>query len=139
MRDSIERSMTIRAPVERVWTAITDREQLEVEATADGAGATFRALADPTRRLLLQRLSAEGEASAGHLAAGLPMSRQAVAKHLAALEEAGLVHGERVGREVRYRLRPEPLAEAERWIDAVAAAWDHRLASLRALVEAGGR
>lgn len=90
----------------------------------------FAALADPSRRHLLETL-ARREATATELAAGLPVTRQAVAKHLAALREAGLVDARRTGRETRYRLTPGPLDEALGWIAEVGGAWDARLAALR--------
>ena len=98
-------------------------------------GDVFAALADPTRRHLVETLAAGGGASATSLAAGLPISRQAVAKHLAALGGAGLVQGRREGRETLYELRPQRLDEAAKWIASVGAEWDDRLARLRRLVE----
>jgi DNA-binding transcriptional ArsR family regulator len=92
--------------------------------------SVFGALADPTRRELMRRLADEGPASATRLAAGLSVSRQAVAKHLAALQEAGLVDVERHGRERRFRLTPAPLSDAITWIADVGAQWDERLESL---------
>jgi DNA-binding transcriptional ArsR family regulator len=92
--------------------------------------AVFQALADPTRRELLRRLSAQPR-TATELSASLPITRQAVAKHIAALEGAGLVAGERSGREVRYRLTPGPMADAAEWMSGVGAQWDRRLANLR--------
>lgn len=90
----------------------------------------FAALADPSRRHLLETL-ARHEATATELAADLPVTRQAVAKHLAALRAAGLVDARRAGRETRYRLTPGPLEEALGWIADVGGAWDSRLAALR--------
>jgi DNA-binding transcriptional ArsR family regulator len=90
----------------------------------------FGALADPNRRHLLQALARE-QATATELAADLPVTRQAVAKHLAALREAGLVDAHRSGRETRYRLTPEPLGEAVEWLTTVGGAWDDRLAALQ--------
>ena len=90
----------------------------------------FAALADPSRRHLLESLSRR-EATATELAADLPVTRQAVAKHLAALREAGLVDVTRAGRETRYRLTPGPLEEALAWIATVGDAWDARLEALR--------
>jgi len=90
----------------------------------------FAALADPNRRHLLETL-ALGEATATELAADLPVTRQAVAKHLVALREAGLVDARRTGRETRYRLTPGPLEGALAWIADVGGAWDARLESLR--------
>lgn len=92
----------------------------------------FAALADPTRRAVLQAVAAaaDGSATATELAGGLPVTRQAVVKHLQALAEAGLVAGERHGREQRYRLTPEPITAAMTWMADVGAAWDARLARL---------
>lgn len=91
----------------------------------------FAALADPTRRTLLDRLSRLGPQNATELGRGAPMSRQAVAKHLASLEGAGLVTSERHGREVRYQLVRTTVAEATAWLDEVGARWDERLDALR--------
>lgn len=95
-----------------------------------GPDEVFSALADPTRRGLLRRLATGEEATATQLAADLPVTRQAVAKHLDALREAGLVLPVRRGREVLYRLTPEPLAGAVTWISEVGERWDERLAGL---------
>jgi DNA-binding transcriptional ArsR family regulator len=94
-------------------------------------GKVFDALSDPTRRLLVEWLSEGGPATATQLARRLPISRQAVVKHLAALAEAGLVVARRQGREVRFRLQPGPLAQATEWMAALAARWDERLDALR--------
>ncbi len=91
--------------------------------------AVFSALGDGHRRALLSALSS-APSTATELAVGLPISRQAVAKHLAALADAGLVESERSGREVRYRMTPEPLSGAVTWMAEVGARWDERLASL---------
>jgi DNA-binding transcriptional ArsR family regulator len=107
-------------------------------ALPDDAGQgseVFAALADPTRRHLIQKLAAGGAASATALAAELPISRQAVSKHLAALGDVGLVHSRRAGREILYELRPAPLEDAAAWIAEVGAEWDDRLARLRSLLE----
>jgi DNA-binding transcriptional ArsR family regulator len=95
------------------------------------ADAVFAALADPTRRGLIETLSRRGRETVSGLAAGLPISRQAVTKHLAALSAAELVSSERVGRTTVYELQPEPLADAAGWIEMVGAEWDQRLAALR--------
>jgi DNA-binding transcriptional ArsR family regulator len=89
----------------------------------------FAALADPSRRFVLERL-ARGGASQSELAGELPVTRQAVAKHLATLREAGLVHAERRGREMRYELDSAPLGDAAAWLERVGAEWDERLAAL---------
>jgi DNA-binding transcriptional ArsR family regulator len=98
--------------------------------TDERAGAVFAALADPTRRAMLHTLRAEPDATASRLAGELPMTRQAVAKHLSALERAGLVTPRREGRETRYRLTPEPLDEAIAWMADVGARWDRSLERL---------
>lgn len=95
------------------------------------------ALADPTRRQLLELLAAQGEITATTLAAQLPVSRQAVVKHLAVLDAAGLVSGGRVGREVRYAVRPAALDATARWMAALAVDWDRRLANIKRVAEAG--
>lgn len=99
--------------------------------------AVFAALADPTRRAVIGRLAQE-PASASRLAGELPVSRQAVAKHLAALDRAGLVGTRRVGRETRYSLDPAPMGEAMAWMASVGAQWDERLARLAGRARAGG-
>jgi DNA-binding transcriptional ArsR family regulator len=91
----------------------------------------FEALADPNRRFLLEELGRRDGATATELAAELPVTRQAVSKHLSVLADAGLVERERVGRETRYRSTPEPLEEAIAWIARVGGEWDGRLARLR--------
>jgi len=96
---------------------------------SDPAAAVFEALADPVRRRLLSQLS-DSPATATELAADLPISRQAVAKHLASLSEAGLLQRERAGRDVRYRVTPAPLTEAVSWMASVGGQWDDRLARL---------
>ena len=93
-------------------------------------GAVFSALADPTRREVVRSLAAQPGLTASHLAGELPMTRQAVSKHLNALSGAGLVQACREGRETRYTLTPAPLAEAIEWMTAVGAQWDARLARL---------
>lgn len=103
---------------------------------ADPSGAVFGALADSTRRNLLSAI-AEHPTTATELAGGLPISRQAVVKHLSALADAGLLERERAGREVRYRVTPAPLSDAVSWMAEVGAQWDERLAALRSELGAG--
>ena len=93
--------------------------------------SVFSALSDGGRRRLLESLAARESASLTELAAQLPVTRQAVSKHLAALSDAGLVEARRAGRETRYRLTPEPLVDALSWMERVGAQWDERLARLR--------
>jgi len=93
-------------------------------------GAVFAALADPTRRQVVASLARDRAVTASGLAGELPMTRQAIAKHLAALERAGLVAPRREGRETRYRLTPEPLDDAIAWMTEVGARWDRSLERL---------
>ncbi len=93
-------------------------------------GPVFAALADPTRRWMVEHLLREGSTSVPALTSALPITRQAVAKHLDSLRDAGLVASERVGRDVRFSFDPAPLDGAVAWITAVGAKWDDRLASL---------
>jgi DNA-binding transcriptional ArsR family regulator len=95
----------------------------------------FTALADGTRRSVMRRLLDDGPATASALSRGLPMTRQAVVKHLRALDDAGLVAASRDGREVRYRATPAPLGDAMAWMLRTGARWDHRLERLRRQVE----
>lgn len=104
-------------------------------AADERVGAVFSALADPTRRSLMQQVAERGTATATELAAGLPITRQAVAKHLGTLQDAGLVAAERLGRETRFSLTPDPLHDAMAWLADVGAAWDRRLERLRRHLE----
>lgn len=106
---------------------------------SDRLGLVFGALADPTRRLMLDTLMREGSTSVPALTSELPITRQAVAKHLSALSSAGLV--ERApgssGREVHYQLTPGALEPAATWIRDADAAWAGRLDRLKTSVELG--
>ena len=95
----------------------------------------FAALADPTRRRLLELLSQRRDATATELAADLPVTRQAVVKHLTLLGQAGLVTGRRDGRERRYQVRPDGLAATAHWMNQVAAQWSSRLTAIKRLAE----
>jgi DNA-binding transcriptional ArsR family regulator len=99
--------------------------------TGDRAGPVFAALADPHRRQLVETLAARETATLSQLAAGLPITRQAVSKHLAALGRAGLVDSSRVGRETRYSLTPAGLSTVVAWVERIGRQWDERLAALR--------
>jgi DNA-binding transcriptional ArsR family regulator len=94
-------------------------------------GAVFAALGDPTRRHVVECLAEEGALTATELSARVPVTRQAITKHLSTLAEAGLVSSEAEGREVRYHLTPEPMNEAVGWIADTGAEWDSRLKRLR--------
>lgn len=97
----------------------------------DHTEKVFSAIADPTRRTVIRLLSEHGPRSATELAERLPVSRQAVSKHLSALAEAGLVElAEVEGREKRFRLTPAPLADAASWMASVGWEWDERLKAL---------
>lgn len=100
------------------------------------AELVFTALADPTRRKILAELAANGPATATDLAARLPITRQAIAKHLALLAEAGLAvaePGER--RRVRYRHRSEPMRVAQGFLAALSRDWDGQLDALKQHLE----
>ena len=99
-------------------------------AAAD-PGPVFAALSDPTRRAVLQAVSTRGTATATELVDDVAVTRQAVAKHLLVLAEAGLVTAEKAGREQRYRVTPAPFTDAVAWMTDVGAAWDQRLARLQ--------
>ncbi len=103
----------------------------------DPSGAVFDALSDPLRRRLLSQIAAH-PATATELANDLPISRQAVAKHLSLLSQAGLLARERAGRDVRYRVTPAPLSDAMSWMAQVGAEWDDRLARLSSALDAVG-
>jgi DNA-binding transcriptional ArsR family regulator len=96
--------------------------------------AVFAALADPTRRRVLRLVAERGPTSATLLERELPVTRQAIVKHLVVLSRAGLVTGQRAGQEVRYALVPEPLGEVSEWIAEIGLRWDERLARLRRVV-----
>ena len=94
----------------------------------------FAALGDETRWSVLAALG-EGDASASALAGRLPVTRQAIAKHLSVLEEVGLVEPVRVGRELRYRVLGAQLSATARDLDRIGAEWDRRLAIIKQIAE----
>ncbi|MBW0252727.1 metalloregulator ArsR/SmtB family transcription factor [Cellulomonas sp. PS-H5] len=98
--------------------------------------ALWSAVGDPTRRRLLDALLADGGGTATSLSAAVPVTRQAVAKHLAVLDRAGLVHGVTEGRERRYRVDDAQLARAAAQLDAVGRTWDARLRRIAGIAEA---
>ena len=99
----------------------------------------WSAIADPTRRRVLDILLDRGEATATIVAGDLPVTRQAVAKHLAVLDRAGLVQARRHGREVRYTVHVQRLDTATRSLAQVAAEWDARLVAIKRIAEAAAR
>ncbi len=90
----------------------------------------FVALADETRRNLLETIARQGPASASRLAADAAISRQAIAKHLNIMEAAGLVVKAKHGREVRYQAQPHQLAATGRWMQRIANRWENNAATL---------
>lgn len=98
-------------------------------------GLVFSALADPTRREVVRSLAVRPGLTASHLAGELPITRQAVTKHLHVLADAGLARGTRQGRERLWQLDPAPLEEARRYLDLVSEQWDAALLRLKAAVE----
>jgi DNA-binding transcriptional ArsR family regulator len=95
----------------------------------------WSAIGDPSRRRVLDLLVRGGEASASRLAGRVPFSRQAVSKHLAVLEEAGLISRRKQGREVLYQVDAARLDQATRAMADVASQWDRRLDSIKRLAE----
>ncbi len=100
--------------------------------------AALRALADQSRRTLLETLT-RGPATAGELAALLPIARPGVSRHLRVLREAGLVDVRQEAQRRIYGLRPEPLAEVDEWLGRYRALWERRLDALRTEVARGKR
>lgn len=93
------------------------------------------ALVDPTRRALLDKLAERGTATATVLASELPVTRQAVVQHLSVLTQAGLVTGNRRGREHWFAVRTEGITDTARWLDGLAAEWDRRLLTIKEIAE----
>jgi DNA-binding transcriptional ArsR family regulator len=100
--------------------------------------AVLQALADKSRRTLLETL-ADGPATAGELAALVPIARPGVSRHLRVLREAGLVDVRQEAQRRVYTLRPEPLAEIDEWLDRYRALWEQRLDALHTEVARGKR
>ncbi len=103
---------------------------------SEDADRLWAALGDPMRLRLLDLLLERGEATASALATELPITRQGIAKHLLVLERADLVQPRRAGRETRFTVRDERLAEARRQMVRVASRWDERLAAIKRIAEA---
>ena len=104
--------------------------------TPESADELWSAIGDPSRRRVLDLLVRRGEASASWLAGQVPFSRQAVSKHLAVLEQAGLVSRRKQGREVLYQVDAERLDQATRAMAELASQWDRRLNTIKRLAEA---
>lgn len=103
-------------------------------ATSSPKHDVFQAIADPTRRSLLTLL-ADQEMPIVAIAEYFPISRTAVNKHLQVLSEAGLVSSQKIGRETRYKLNPDPLVELKEWLAFFERYWDERLSALKEYVE----
>ena len=95
----------------------------------------WEAMADPTRRKLLDLLVVGGQATATTLTADMPVSRQAISKHLTVLQRVGLIDAHREGREVRYEVQDARLADATAALAEVADRWDRRLRAIKRLAE----
>jgi DNA-binding transcriptional ArsR family regulator len=102
----------------------------------EDADRLWAALGDPMRLRLLELLLERGETTASALARELPITRQGIAKHLLVLERADLVRARRAGRETRFSVRDERIAEARRQMLRVASRWDQRLAAIKRIAEA---
>lgn len=107
-------------------------------ATQPGVDKVLVGLSDPTRRTVLLVLARTGGATASELADLLPVSRQAIGKHIATLIDAGLVTRTKHGREVVFRPDKQPLIDAGHWLIDLAESWDDRLAALKRVAESGG-
>ncbi|MFC4245314.1 ArsR/SmtB family transcription factor [Gryllotalpicola reticulitermitis] len=118
--------------------AVTPASPSTASATSPNTAASdelWQAVADPTRRRLLDELLAAGGATPSGLAERMPVTRQAVSKHLVVLERTGLVTSRRSGREVLFAVSPARLGAASELLRAAAEAWDGRLARIKALAE----
>jgi DNA-binding transcriptional ArsR family regulator len=104
--------------------------------TAQADDELWAAIADPSRRRVLDLLVSNGDVSASWLAGHVPFSRQAVSKHLVVLEQAGLISRRKLGREVLYQVEVGRLDQATRAMTDLAAQWDRRLGSIKRLAEA---
>lgn len=104
-------------------------------ADSSSVASVFAALGDPTRLALLSRLADGPAQSVVELTRGTGLTRQGISKHLAVLEEAGVVSSTRVGRESRFAIQPAGLTEASRYLERASRQWDDAAARLRALVE----
>ncbi|MGJ5817480.1 ArsR/SmtB family transcription factor [Paludibaculum fermentans] len=108
-----------------------------IEQSLAEAALLFAALGDPTRLMLLQRLSHDGAASISALAERFVITRQGVTKHLRVLEAAGLVDGRRQGRECVWAMNPARLAEGQRCLETIGRGWDDALSRLKSHIEKG--
>lgn len=114
-------------------SASAEKEQIDQHVDL-----AFVALADPTRRQVLEAIAQGRPLSASALAADLPVSRQAVAQHLLVLQQAGLVESRRAGREVLFSVRPDGLTRTASWMTTLAETWETRLQMLKQAAESPG-
>lgn len=143
-----ERARARREQSESVESESVEIESVEIESVesapsidessvlVEQANRVFTALADPTRRQVLQLLSEIQPASASAISGHLPVSRQAIVQHLSVLQQSELVVSRRAGREVLFSLRPEALTQTASWMNALASNWSERLQRLKRLAEA---
>ena len=94
------------------------------------------AIAEPSRRRLIDILLGKGEATASQLADDVPFSRQAVSKHMAVLKNAGLISARRTGKEVRFAIQPDGISAAAKEMSQAAKLWDERLEKIKLIAEA---
>jgi len=116
-------------------TSPVSRSSSAVASGLKGFSPVFAALGDETRLKLVTRLCDQGPLSITGLSAGLPVTRQAVTKHLGVMEEAGLISGVRLGRERVWQLEPRRLLHARQTLELISRQWDEKLERLRRLVE----
>lgn len=112
------------------------KKPLRRSAQLAGAALVFAALGDETRLQLVSRLSAGGPRSISQLALGAGVTRQAVTKHLHVLAGAGLVQGQRAGRDHIWRIEPARLDDVRHWLNQIEGQWDDALARLKTSLEA---
>jgi DNA-binding transcriptional ArsR family regulator len=149
MEDRIEQQITINAPLDRVWQLVSEpgwwvrvtvvegarRPQGAARVRMNDVDHVLAALADPTRRRLLEALGRRPSCSATTLASAVPVSRQAVVKHLGVLRDSHLVTSRRAGKEVLFSVRPEQLLVTASWMTDLAATWQQRLHRLTQAAE----
>ena len=114
---------------------MSHRRPNPISAQRQAQAPVFAALGDPTRLALVAKLSAGSPYSIAQLTTGSRITRQAITKHLRVLERAGIVRCVRAGRESRFQLDPEPIAELKQYLDFVSEQWDQALGRLKAFVE----
>ncbi len=129
--------MKALTPRTRVGNRSASPQKRAAGAPLFGAAPVFAALGDETRLHIVARLCGGGPLSIVRLTEGSKVSRQAVTKHLCALEEAGLVRSDRAGRERVWKLQARRVSEARRYLDQISDQWDQALGRLRAFVEKG--